>query len=275
MKLKLHISPCPNDTYMFNALINNKMDLGKLQFTVRLSDIEELNKLAINNIPDITKISYGVYGLIAREYQLLPVGSAMGFGAGPLLVAKRPIALSEITSCTVAIPGQHTSANMLFDRQFPEVKQKRFMVFSAIGSAILKDQVDAGVIIHESRFTYQHIGLQLVADLGKMWEEQTGLPVPLGAIAVRRTLPEDVKKQIAKLLKQSILQANQNPSSTLQYVQKHAQEMSPEVQMAHIKLYVNDYSLAIDNQAQRAVECLLKKSLPAQSEQKLPYFVQI
>lgn len=257
MEIKLNISPCPNDTYMFDALANGKIDTLGYTFNLLLADIEELNSLAIKGIPDVSKVSFGVFPQIATDYQLLTVGSALGFGVGPMLISKRAITPDDIQHCTVAIPGQHTTANLLFSMAFPYANKKRFLLFSKIEEAILNNEVDAGVIIHESRFTFQDKGLQKIADLGEWWEHKTGLPVPLGGIAIKRKLPQKTKSDITLLLHQSIQAANLNPSATMGFVQQYAQEMSPSVQRAHIALYVNKHSLQLEKQGQDAIKKLL------------------
>lgn len=257
MKLNLNISPCPNDTFMFNALINGPITSCGVEFNLHFADIEELNRLAIQNIPDITKISFGVYPYISEKYQLLTSGSALGFGVGPLLISKQNITPDKIDSCQIALPGEHTTANLLFSQAFPNVKNKHYMLFSQIESAIISGEVDAGVIIHESRFTYQNRGLHKIVDLGQWWEEKTGLPVPLGGIAIKRELPNSAKLTVNKLIQRSIQFAFANPDSCNNFVSQHAQEMNPEVQKAHIALYVNKHSINLDHEGQKAIERLL------------------
>lgn len=260
MTLKLNISPCPNDTFMFHAMVNGIVSSCGLNFNLQFADIEELNQLAIQNIPDVTKISFGVYPLISEKYQLLTSGSALGFGVGPLLISRRKIEPSEIGNCKIALPGEHTTANLLFTQAFPNAKFKRYMLFSQIESAIINGEVDAGVIIHESRFTYQNKGLHKIVDLGQWWEGKTVLPIPLGGIAIKRELPNSLKLTVNKLLRQSIEFAFAHPESCSNFVSQHAQEMNPEVQRAHINLYVNKHSISLEHDGQKAIEQLLNSN---------------
>src|SRR5882724_366987 len=186
MKLTLAFSPCPNDTFIFDAMVNGKIDTGGLQFEVLLEDVQTLNEWAMAGKTDITKISYGVLPLVLPNYLVLNAGGALGKGVGPLLIAKHAISdLQAVNNMTIAIPGQNTTAHMLFSLAFPKCRQKKFMVFSDIEEAVLSGQVDAGVIIHENRFTYQQKGLVKLIDLGEFWEERTGNPIPLGGIVMK------------------------------------------------------------------------------------------
>lgn len=257
MKLKLHISPCPNDTFMFYALVHHLVDTQGLEFDLRLADIEELNASALRGEPDVSKISYGVYPELAERYALLTAGSALGFGVGPLLVAKQPIDPQDITQCRVALPGPHTTAHMLFSSAFPSAQRKQHMLFSSIEEAVLQGEADAGVIIHESRFTYASRGLHRVLDLGQWWEQQHSLPVPLGGIAVRRSLPPDVQQALNRALRASVELAMAQPHRAAAFVAQHAQEMSPEVQRQHIALYVNQHSINLDALGQQAIAALI------------------
>ncbi|QKG79383.1 1,4-dihydroxy-6-naphthoate synthase [Tenuifilum thalassicum] len=260
MKLTLNFSTCPNDTFMFYAMVNGIVN-SIFEFETTLEDIEDLNVMALKGEPDITKISFGVYPQLYNDYQLLDAGSALGEGVGPLLVSKSDIDIENLHSYTIALPGKHTTAHLLFNLAFPKVKNKKFMLFSKVEDAILAGDVDAGVIIHESRFTYAQKGLIKLADLGDLWEKQSGLPTPLGGIAVRRSLPEQVKSQINKMLRESIEFAFKHPESTFEFVRKYAQEMDLEVMKNHIELYVNKYSISLENQGRKAIVELLKRSI--------------
>lgn len=253
MNIALYISPCPNDTFMFDALVNGRIDCHGLDFDLHLADIEVLNRHAIEGTPDVGKISFGTYPLIAKEYQLLTAGSALGFGVGPLVVSKKPITPNELVNCIVALPGEHTTANLLFTSAFPGASRKKQVVFSEIEDMVVSGAVDAGVIIHETRFTYQNRGLHKVIDMGEWWEKKTGFPVPLGGIAIRRSLPALTKHLVNSLLRQSIEFAQNNRKTVMNFVQQHAQEMNPDVQKAHIELYVNKFSIHLCKDGQNAI----------------------
>lgn len=253
MKLKLHISPCPNDTFMFDALVNRRIGTGGLRFEVEYHDIEELNRSAESGCADISKISCAVLPSIAEHYALLDSGAALGRGNGPLLVRRagdtRPI-------CRVAVPGLHTTANALIGKLFPEIIGRIPLLFSDIAPAVERGDFDAGVLIHEGRFVYQAQNLELVADLGQLWERRTALPLPLGGIVARRSLPEEVRREAEHLLHKSIEYAFAHPEASRTYIKQHAQELDDKVIDAHIALFVNDYSLTLGNEGRRAVEAL-------------------
>lgn len=245
---------------MFGALVNSKINSGDYLFDVMLSDIEELNGLAVQGIPDVTKLSFGVLPKVAGDYQLLDSGSALGKGVGPLVVSRKKIYPDEVSSVRVALPGEHTTAHLLFNLAFPGTRRKSFYRFSNIQDVVLSNEADAGVIIHESRFTYQAKGLLKVMDLGDFWEKKTGLPTPLGGVAVRKSLPENVRVAINQLLCSSIEFAFKNPQEVLPYVKQYAQEMDTEVMLKHIDLYVNKFSLSLGNNGRMAIVELLKAS---------------
>ena len=258
MKLSLGFSPCPNDTFIFDALVNKKIDTGNLEFDVILEDVQTLNEFALQQKPDITKISYGVWPLLQDDYVLLESGGALGKGVGPLLIAKSPLNINELNDKLIAIPGKNTTAHMLFSLAFPKSKNKIFKVFNQIEDAVLNEEVDAGVIIHENRFTYQQRGLHKLMDLGDYWETQTQLPIPLGGIIARKKLDTSVIKQVDALIKQSVEYAFKHHYENLSdYVRSHAQEMSEHVMRQHIDLYVNDYSIELGTGGKKAVEKLL------------------
>lgn len=260
LKLTLGFSPCPNDTFIFDAMVHGKVDTEGLMFDVQLEDVETLNRKAFENEIDITKLSYAAFREVMNDYALLDSGSALGQGVGPLVIAKTSNFKLQ-TSGTVAIPGKHTTANFLFDIFFPEVKNKTEMVFSAIEDAVLSGKVDAGVIIHENRFTYEQRGLKKVCDLGKLWEKETQLPIPLGGIAVKRTLPIEVQQKVNRVMKRSVEFAFANPSSSYDYVKQHAQEMEEEVRNKHIALYVNHYSIDLEEKGKKAIQTLFAKAV--------------
>lgn len=260
MKFKLAFSTCPNDTFMFEAIVNKRVDTLNYDFELTLADIDVLNKLTSNNEADIAKISFNNYPLISKNYQLLRSGSAIGFGNGPMIISKHKIELNELKYKKIAIPGENTTANLLLKRLFPDIRTKKVYLFSDIERAILENEVDAGLIIHETRFTYKQRGLQQIADLGHEWEKQTGLPLPLGGIVIRRDLSEKVKTDIQQIMQESVKYATNNPEMSMPYVKRHAQEISDEVVNQHIDLYVNSKSIRIDSESERAINELLSLS---------------
>ena len=251
--LTLGFSPCPNDTFMFDALVNEKIDTNGFSFDVKLSDIEKLNQQAIKGELDITKISFGVYLRLKDTYELLTAGSALGIGVGPLLISKKEFSNPQKEIKTVAIPGKNTTAYFLFKMFYPELNDIREIIFSDIERAVLEDEVDAGVIIHENRFTYQLKGLKKVSDLGELWENKTGQPIPLGGIAIKRDLDDAIKRNVNALIRKSVEFAFANPEESFEYVAKHAQEMSEEVRKKHIQLYVNNFSIDIGEIGKNAI----------------------
>lgn len=256
MKISLAFSPCPNDTFIFDGLVNHKIDTKGLDFDVHLEDVQTLNKWALQQTLDITKISYGVYPLVANNYNLLQSGGALGKGVGPLLIAKN--AAIDLSNCCIAIPGENTTAHFLFSLAYPNCVNKKFMPFNEIENWLLQNNNVAGVIIHENRFTYQQKGLQKIKDLGEYWETTTQLPIPLGGIVVHKRVNEDLIKTIDALIKQSIEFAFANYPTLSTYVTQHAQEMSQDVMRQHIDLYVNNYSLQLGNDGMQAVDKLLQ-----------------
>ncbi|MDR0954466.1 MAG: 1,4-dihydroxy-6-naphthoate synthase [Rikenellaceae bacterium] len=260
--LKIHISTCPNDTFMFDALLHHRIDTEGLEFETHLADIEALNDSALQGVADITKCSYAVVPALLARYQILNSGSALGRGNGPLLVSRKPLDKQSLSGLRVAIPGERTTANLLLQKLFPEATDKQVMLFSDIIPAIARGEVDAGVLIHEGRFLYREKGLSLIADLGLEWEAHCGLPLPLGAIAVRRTLPEALKKRIDSLLSQSVRYAFSHPEASRAFVKQHAQELDDTVIQSHISLFVNDFSIDLGPEGRHAVTQLLGLSSP-------------
>ncbi len=265
MTLSLGFSPCPNDCFMFDAIVNDRLDRGGLDFDVRLADIEALNQAALAGAVDVTKLSYHAYAYCADRYQLLDAGSALGRNCGPLLISKRPISRDEVArgNLRIAIPGRYTTADFLLSLAFPAATRKTEVVFSAIEAALVRGEFDAGLIIHENRFTYEANGLRKIVDLGEYWEEATGAPIPLGAIAIRRSLPEDVKARVNKLVRASVEYAFAHRDASLPYVREHAQAMSDEVMSKHIDLYVNAFSIDLGSEGRRAVETLFARAAAA------------
>jgi 1,4-dihydroxy-6-naphthoate synthase len=273
MPLSLGFSPCPNDCFMFDAIVNRRIDLEGLSFTPHLADVEALNQQTFSGAADVTKVSYHAYAYCRRDYVLLDSGSALGRNCGPLLISARPIAADEVRGgkLRIAIPGLYTTANFLLGLAFPEARDRTPLVFSEIEGALLDGRFDAGVIIHENRFTYRSKGLHKIVDLGEFWEQETGTPIPLGAIAIRRSLPDDVKATVNRLVRRSVEYAFANRQASLPYVRAHAQEMSEEVMYKHIDLYVNQFSVDLGPEGVRAVRTLFEKAaalnlVPAASE---------
>lgn len=258
MTLTLGFSPCPNDTFIFDALVNKKIDTGGLTVQPMLEDVQTLNEWALQGKLDVTKISYGVLPLLPDKYIVLNAGGALGKGVGPLLITKQAGAGNKtVNDMTIAIPGEHTTAHMLFSLAYPQAAKKKFMVFSAIEDAVLNGDVDAGVIIHENRFTYQQKGLHKLVDLGEYWERQTGNPIPLGGIVMKRTFDGALQQKVDNLIKRSLEYAFENYPLITDYVKQHSQEMSESVMRQHIDLYVNNYSLQLGPDGKAAVNTFL------------------
>jgi 1,4-dihydroxy-6-naphthoate synthase len=258
MKLSLGFSPCPNDTFIFDALVNGKIDTGGLDFDVVLEDVQTLNEWARDGRLDISKISYGVLPLVLPAYQLLNSGGALGMGVGPLLITRKETGTNaDVNRMRIAVPGVNTTAHLLFSMAYPDALQKEFMVFHEIEDAVLSGKVDAGVIIHENRFTYQQKGLVKIRDLGEYWESTLKVPVPLGGIIMKKSFTPALQQQVDALIQQSLLYARQQYPELSGYIRSHAQEMSEEVMRQHINLYVNDYSLALGDEGKKAVQTLL------------------
>lgn len=258
-KIKIGISSCPNDTFMFEAMLQHRIDTKGFEFDLHIGDIEELNTLAINQKLDVTKLSYSAYTEVWGNYQLLNSGSALGKGVGPILISKRKIYPDEIKDLAIAIPGKNTTANMLLSIAYPNANNKKEYLFSDIEEVVLSEETDAGLIIHENRFTYEQKGLLKIIDLGEFWENKTNLPIPLGGIAISRSLDESSKKQLDQVLSDSIKFAFENPKTILPFIKKYAQEMEEEVMFKHINLYVNEYSKSIGTEGKKAVLTLFRE----------------
>lgn len=300
MKLTLGFSPCPNDTFIFDALVNNKIDSGDLEFEVLLEDVQTLNQWAKAGKLDISKISYGVTPKITDNYVVLNSGGALGKGVGPLLISKNEVRgvkdeyswqeMQELVNAsTIAVPGEDTTAHFLFSQAFPNAKNKVFMRFDEIENWVLNNGsalktsadsqsppfreglggCDMGVIIHENRFTYQDKGLHKIIDLGDYWEQTTGNPIPLGGIVMKRSLDAALIQRVDTLIHESLQYAFAHYPAVTDYVRCHAQEMSEDVMRQHINLYVNDYSLNLGDAGKAAVlqmmETLGKKAYPPQT----------
>jgi 1,4-dihydroxy-6-naphthoate synthase len=271
MQLTLGFSTCPNDTFIFDALIHNKIDTEGLQFKTILTDVEELNRNAFAGAIDITKLSYHAFAHIANNYKLLTSGSALGYKNGPLLISKRKIYTDEIHDIKVAIPGKYTTANLLFSIAFPNAKEKREYLFSDIETAILDEEVDAGVIIHENRFTYKKHGLKKIIDLGEDWEEKTNSPIPLGGIAIHRKFDIEIQQKVNRVLQRSVEFAFKNPTSSYQYVKSYAQELNDNVIKKHINLYVSKFTADLGEEGKRAISTLFERAKKEKIIASIPY----
>jgi 1,4-dihydroxy-6-naphthoate synthase len=270
MKLTLGFSPCPNDTYILDALVHRKIDTEGLEFDYFMADVEQLNGEAFNEKPDVTKLSFHAFLHLAGKYLLLDSGAALGFGAGPLIVSKNLNNFKELAGKTVAIPGIYTTANLLFSLAMKAKVYKKEMLFSDIENAILSGEIDAGVIIHESRFTYQSKGLHKLMDLGEYWEKSTGSPVPLGGIAAHKRLGNDVIAKVERSIRRSVEFANAHKGELNEFIRCNAQEMDDAVMQKHIDLYVNDFSLSLGLQGKQAVNQMFEYALSAGVIKKIP-----
>ena len=291
MKMTLGFSPCPNDTFIFDALVNKKIDSEGLKFDVILEDVETLNQWAFEGKLDVTKLSYPAFFQNLDKYVLLNSGAALGKGVGPILVSKSvetmhalSVRRSEVENSTIALPGENTTANLLFSFAYPEAKNKIFMRFDKIedfvlnnsyqGSPVGEDLEGAGgrplgVIIHENRFTYQQKGLHKVTDLGEYWEEKMNTPIPLGGIAIKRSIDKGISLQLDKLIRKSIEFGFNNSPMISDYVKQHSQAMSEEVMRQHISLYVNNFSIDLGNDGKNAISVLFKTHDRSQSSRNL------
>lgn len=253
MKLSLGFSPCPNDTFIFDALVNKKMDLEGLQFDVVLEDIQTLNQWSSEGKLDITKLSFPAYFKNRNMYAMLGSGAALGKGVGPLLIAKRMVNVPDIVHSTIAIPGELTTANFLLSFAFPMAKNKTSLLFSEIEDAVLMEKFDLGVLIHENRFTYKQKGLIKICDLGEIWEERQNAPIPLACIAAKKNIPVDIQNQVSTLIRKSVEYAFSNYPAITHYTKQHAQAMEESVMRQHIELYVNDYTIDLGEEGKKAI----------------------
>jgi len=253
MKLKLGFSPCPNDTFIFDAMVHGRIDTEGLEFDYFLADVEELNTRALSSEVDITKISYHAYSYVARNYVILNSGSALGHRNGPLLISKHDMSSSDLSQRRIAIPGKYTTANLLFSIAWPDAKFKKEYLFSDIPDVLLRDEADAGLIIHETRFTYEKMGLIKIADMGEFWAKLTGLPIPLGAIVVKRTIPAETALKVNRLIRKSLEYAYKDSFASYSFVAQNANDMDSTVMNNHIKLYVNEYTLDLGSAGKEAI----------------------
>ncbi|MFT4092378.1 MAG: 1,4-dihydroxy-6-naphthoate synthase [Niabella sp.] len=258
MILSIGFSPCPNDTFIFDAMVNGKIDTGDIQFKPVLEDVETLNRWALEGRLDITKLSFPAYFKAAATYRLLNAGSALGKGVGPLLIANtgKVFTEEEVNNARIVLPGVNTTAHLLFSFAFPQAKNKVFRVFHEIEDAVVNGEADLGVIIHENRFTYQQKGLHKVVDLGEYWERKMNAPIPLGGIVIKKELGTEIYDTVDVLINKSLQQSFAHYPFVSDYIKQHAQTMSEEVMRQHIALYVNNYSLNLGEGGHKAVEAL-------------------
>jgi 1,4-dihydroxy-6-naphthoate synthase len=258
MKLTLGFSPCPNDTFIFDAMVHGRIDTEGLEFDYFLADVEELNRRAFASEVDITKMSYHAYAYVAENYLILDAGSALGHRNGPLLISKRIINRSELAGIRIAIPGKYTTANLLLSIAWPEAINKIEYLFSDIEDALLNDQMDAGLIIHETRFTYFKKGLHKIADMGEYWENLSGMPIPLGAIVINRKIPKEIALKVNRVVRRSLEYAYKDSFASYDFVADNAKEMDSTVMNKHIKLFVNEYTLNLGSKGREAIETLFR-----------------
>ena len=263
MKLTLGFSPCPNDTFIFDALVNHKIDTNGFEFDVLLEDVQTLNQWAQEGKLAITKLSYGVLPLVLDKYKVLNSGSALGKGVGPLLISSTADTNQSIEDSLIAIPGENTTAHLLFSMAYPEAKNKIFIRYDEIEDFVLAKK-GLGVIIHENRFTYEGKGLKKITDLGDYWEQKTSNAIPLGGIVIKKELDTSIQQNIDALIKQSIAYGFSKYPALNDYIKCHAQEMSEQVMRQHIDLYVNEYSLDLGEKGKKAILKLLENH-PIQS----------
>ena len=258
MKLTLGFSPCPNDTFIFDAMVHGRIDTEGLEFDYFLADVEELNRKALASKVDITKVSYHAYSYMAGNYLILDSGSALGHRNGPLLISKHEIDLSDLTDARIAIPGRYTTANLLFSIAWPNSTNKKEYLFSDIPDVLLRDEADAGLIIHETRFTFAKKGLIKIADMGEFWEKLTGLPVPLGAIVINRNIPEEIALKVNRLIRKSLEYAYKDSFASYCFVAENANDIESSVINNHIKLFVNEYTLNLGTRGKEAINAMFR-----------------
>jgi 1,4-dihydroxy-6-naphthoate synthase len=258
MKMTLGFSPCPNDTFIFDAMVHGRIDTEGLEFDYFLADVEELNRKAFASKVDVTKISCHAYAFVAENYRILDTGGALTFGTGPLLISKHALRPSDLNNARIAIPGKYTTANLLFSMAWPEAVNKTEYLFSDIEEALLNEEVDAGLIIHETRFTFRKRGLLKIADMGEYWDTLTGLPVPLGSIAINRRVPLEIARKVNRIIRRSIEFARDDSVASFDFVASNAREMDSLVMNNHIKMFVNDFSLDLGTTGRKALSELFR-----------------
>ncbi len=260
MKLTLGFSPCPNDTFIFDAMVNGKIDTQGITFDYVMEDVETLNLWAEQGKLDITKLSYNTFLHTVNKYALLHSGSALGEGVGPLLVSKTPLDIADIDTFRIAIPGFNTTANLLLSLAFPQAKNKTELVFNEIEAAVLDGTYDTGLIIHEGRFTYQKKGLHKLIDLGDWWERTMNAAIPLGGIVIRRSFDKELCATVDNIIKESLAYSWKRYPELSPFITENAQEMEEDVMRKHINLYVNDYTTDLGEKGRNAITTLFEKA---------------
>ena len=255
-RLTFGYSPCPNDTFMFHGIAQGLVETDEIRLQPQLHDVETLNAMAMDEDLDVSKLSFYAWMAVKERYHLLNSGAAMGFGCGPVLITKEPLQPEEVRESRVVLPGRWTTAHLLFRMWAPDAQQRIFVPYDRIFDLLVSGQADCGVIIHESRFTFEQAGFTTIVDLGAWWETKTGLPIPLGGIAVKKDYGQPLIDRIDALIKTSIQQAMDHPEKTLPYIRAYAQEMDETVLSAHIQTFVNSFSLDLGEQGRQAVEAL-------------------
>ncbi len=258
--LTLGFSPCPNDTFIFNAIINSAVQLPGYKISEELHDVETLNQMAFDNVLDVTKLSFFAWLMVQDQYDLLASGGALGFGCGPVVIARKGMTVADLTDSRVVLPGRWTTAHLLFRLWAPQAHQRFFVPYDQIFHTLEAGRADCGVIIHESRFTFQQMGFSAVADLGAWWEQKTGLPIPLGCIAAHKRLGKETATAMESAIRESISLARKDPAATLPYIRTHAQEMTVEVLEAHIQTFVNEFSFDLGATGRKAVAALAEQA---------------
>jgi 1,4-dihydroxy-6-naphthoate synthase len=270
MKLTLGFSPCPNDTFIFDAMVHGRIDTEGLKFDYFLADVEELNHRAFAGTVDVTKMSFHAYAYAAKNYLILDSGSALGRKNGPLLISKKKLKPEELSDKLIAIPGKYTTANFLLGIAWPEVKNKKEYLFSDIEAALLNEEVDGGVIIHETRFTYGKKGLLKIADLGEYWEKLTNRPIPLGTIVVKRSIPDEIALKVNRILKRSLEFAYKDSGPAFDFVVGNAREMDKNVMNSHIKMFVNDFTMDLGEEGHAAIEKFFRIGMERKAIPEMP-----
>jgi 1,4-dihydroxy-6-naphthoate synthase len=261
--LTLGFSPCPNDTFIFNGLVNGLVSLTDYDIQEELHDVETLNQMAFDSRLDVTKLSFFSWLMVKDRYRLLNSGGALGFGCGPVVVSPKPLTLEDMAGCRIVLPGKWTTAHLLFRMWAPQADDRIFVPYDRIFETLSSGQADCGVIIHESRFTYRQLGYHQVVDLGAWWEDLTAMPIPLGCIAAHQRIGAQPAEQVDRAIRRSIALAHENPDATLPYIRTHAQEMTAEVLDAHIHTFVNEFSLDLGERGRAAVAILEEKTRDA------------
>lgn len=256
--INLGFSPCPNDTFIFAAMMHGMIDTEGLEFDYRMEDVEKLNLLAMEGVMDMVKVSFHAFLHLSPVYRLLDSGSALGFGNGPLLISKKKYSIGDLDNLRVAIPGEYTTAHLLLKLLAPRVQRKKILVFNEIEDAIIKEEVDAGVIIHESRFTYERKGLQKIADLGEAYEDLTHCAIPLGGIIAQKKLGKETLDKLNRVMHRSVAYAMENPGAVMDFVRCNSEEMEDEVMLKHIHLYVNNFTLDLGSEGRKAIARLFE-----------------